>query len=199
MKKISEWLQELPDGYRERALSQILIDTEEESLSEAVWCFNDFDHTKEGYGFWSAVANHCEGIWDLPALPEEASPPIDKCVQSPFTQDAETRKLKPEAQAGRDVSEITDERGKNYGHPYDHFQCTRGMFEIWDTRRADGNTAGGHELSKCLDHIAYMILDKLARAAENPLHMDNFDDIQGYASLWSKCVEKESEKETKGD
>ena len=95
MKKISEWLQELPDGYRERALSQILIDTEEESLSEAVWCFNDFDHTKEGYGFWSAVANHCEGIWDLPALPDETSPLVNKCIHSPFTQDAETRKTYP--------------------------------------------------------------------------------------------------------
>ena len=93
------------------------------------------------------------------------------------------------------IERLTDERGENYGHPYDHFQCTKGMFDIWNTRRADGDTAGGYEVSQCLDHIVYMIVDKLARAAENPLVMDNFDDIQGYASLWRKCVGRHEEVE----
>ena len=85
--------------------------------------------------------------------------------------------------------DITEERGSNYGHPYDHFQCTQNMFNAWTDRRFDGPTMD-EELSCCLKHITYLILDKLARAAHNPLHMDNFVDIQGYASLWEKCVEE---------
>jgi hypothetical protein len=88
-----------------------------------------------------------------------------------------------------DTKELTAERGKNYGHPYDHFQCTQEMFDVWTSRRFDAPSIDP-ELERCLRHITYLILDKLSRAAENPMWLDNFDDIQGYASLWEKVIDK---------
>ena len=96
--------------------------------------------------------------------------------------------------AVRDTGSLTDERGENYGHPLDHFNCTQEMSVVWTGRRHDAIVNKGNldsmSLERSLKHIVYMICDKLARAAENPLHMDNFDDIQGYASLWRGCCEK---------
>lgn len=94
----------------------------------------------------------------------------------------------PYVHVDQSTEAVTEERGSNYGHPYDHFQCTQNMFDAWTDRRFDAPIMD-EELSSCLKHITYLILDKLARAAHNPLHMDNFVDIQGYASLWEKCVE----------
>ena len=96
----------------------------------------------------------------------------------------------------RTTEELTAERGENYGHPYDHFNCTQSMWQIWRERARDGNVIPDmdEKLQQPLSHIVYMICDKLARMAENPLHMDNFYDIQGYASLWEKCVERHKER-----
>jgi len=97
------------------------------------------------------------------------------------------------------IEAITDERGSNYGHPADHFQCTQDMFSCWEERRSDALSSMSdgdyidYDQEQPLRHIVYMICDKLTRAAQNPLHMDNFDDIQGYASLWAKCVERNNE------
>ena len=91
------------------------------------------------------------------------------------------------------IERLTDERGENYGHPYDHFRCTQMMYNIWTNRQESNGEFIGPELDWCLRHIVYMIVDKLARAAENPMVMDNFDDIQGYASLWRKCVRRHEE------
>lgn len=93
------------------------------------------------------------------------------------------------------TKELTAERGKNYGHPAKHFMCTQDLFSSWDERRADAldGQCDNYDLEYPLRHIVYMICDKLARAAENPLHMDNFEDIQGYASLWKMCVDEESQ------
>jgi hypothetical protein len=98
------------------------------------------------------------------------------------------------------TEQLTKERGENYGHPYDHFQTTEEMYNVWLSRRAGAKEAGGNlpkPLELCLRHIVYFVLDKLARAAENPMHLDNFDDIQGYASLWIKCQEKHNESSLK--
>ena len=84
------------------------------------------------------------------------------------------------------ITEITTERGKNYGHPIKHFSCTTEMFRIWIQARSESVT---YNLTKqqeaALHHGVYMILDKLARMSENPTHTDNIDDIQGYA----KCIQ----------
>ncbi len=90
------------------------------------------------------------------------------------------------------TKDLTDDRGSNYGHPYDHFQCTQSMFAVWQDRRMYGKNLPP-PMEKCLHHIVYFILDKLTRAAENPCHMDNFEDIQGYASLWEVSSNKHEE------
>lgn len=58
-----------------------------------------------------------------------------------------------------DTKQLTDERGANYGHPYDHFQCTQGMYSIW-RNRYESSALIGPELDKCLSHIVYLICDK---------------------------------------
>jgi hypothetical protein len=83
---------------------------------------------------------------------------------------------------------LIEDRGKNYGHPLKHFRCTREMMNVWEEGVASGDEDSWDGLSpdqaRAVFHGAYMILDKLARASENPAHMDNWDDIQGYA----ECV-----------
>lgn len=81
------------------------------------------------------------------------------------------------------TKEITDERGKNYGHPRDHFSCTQKTFLAWEERRNQAISQGALPLAdeQAVKHGVYMILDKLSRFATNPLHKDNLDDIQGYA------------------
>lgn len=79
---------------------------------------------------------------------------------------------------------LTAERGKNYGHPRDHFATTRGMFAAWERRRnqvCENPELMVREHEEALRHAVYMICDKLARAATNPMHVDDWDDIAGYA------------------
>ena len=80
---------------------------------------------------------------------------------------------------------ITDERGKNYGRPLDHFPVTREMSNEWLLARyralRKGASVTEDRKEQAIRHAVYMICDKLARAATNPMHKDNWDDIQGYA------------------
>lgn len=79
------------------------------------------------------------------------------------------------------VDELTAERGKNYGHPLKHFYCTQTMYDTYLNCRAQGQKLDNQNKDVAINHGVYMMLDKIARFAENPLHMDNLDDIQGYA------------------
>lgn len=88
------------------------------------------------------------------------------------------------------IEAITTERGKNYGAPIDHFQTTCHLFQEWDARFTHANQKRNGcyppepdqaRVDAATRHGVYMILDKLVRMAENPNHMDNIDDIQGYA------------------
>ena len=81
------------------------------------------------------------------------------------------------------VDEIVKERGGNYGHPKHHFRCTSTMAEVWRIT-AEQHGGIGPDLFSPLSHGVYMICDKLARAAKNPHHIDNWDDIEGYV----KCI-----------
>jgi len=87
------------------------------------------------------------------------------------------------------IKDITDERGNDYGQPIDQFDATRKMFDTWELRRLGGKEVPD-ELNNVLKHIAYLVIDKLVRSAENPLKQDNFDDIQGYTSLWEGAIEE---------
>ena len=63
------------------------------------------------------------------------------------------------------------------------------MYSPWIARRAMGKEIEMDQARR-INHIVYMILDKLTRAAQDPTHMDNWDDIQGYASLVEQCLEE---------
>ena len=88
------------------------------------------------------------------------------------------------------VDKIIEERGKNYGHPYYHFQATQKMYLPWLKRYTSKGKKTTEEIEICVMHGVYMILDKLARMAENPLHEDNLEDIKGYATTIQMCIEK---------
>lgn len=80
---------------------------------------------------------------------------------------------------------IIEERGKNYGPPILHFSCTQNLYLQWIDRKCLSSFLPlNKQQNDALCHGVYMILDKLTRAAENPLHMDNWDDIEGYV----KCI-----------
>jgi len=86
------------------------------------------------------------------------------------------------------IKAITDERGKNYGKPIDHFACCQKLYDDWEERYQAGESfcsgMENPETIRALKHGVHWILDKLARAAENPMHKDNWDDIEGYA----RCI-----------
>ena len=89
------------------------------------------------------------------------------------------------------VKHITDNRGRKYGHPYDHFGRTTGLLNVLGFRRA---TEGGptRELIR-IDWPQIMICDKLARAYESPEFQDHRDDIAGYAWTWGAVVDRITE------
>lgn len=75
-KTIKEWLEELPDGYRELALKYYdpNYDTgffPESDLDHAIAEAFDWRSTPEGFGFWFDVHNWAHGFGELPPLPEE--------------------------------------------------------------------------------------------------------------------------------
>jgi hypothetical protein len=86
---------------------------------------------------------------------------------------------------------LTNDRGSNYGHPLDHFPLTRAMADSWLIAHYKALSKGAPAMTldqeQAIRHSVYMICDKLARAATNPKHVDNWDDIAGY-SLCAKKV-----------
>ena len=77
MKPIREWLEQLPEGYRERAIEnakdQGLLDEYASSLKSALRSFL-WRETPEGLDFWDAVDDHIfEDSNPLPPLP---NPPL---------------------------------------------------------------------------------------------------------------------------
>lgn len=88
------------------------------------------------------------------------------------------------------TEQLTKDRGANYGHPRAHFPLTQGLYVTWKAARYRQIDQGAPELDAteeaCLRHGVYMICDKLARAATNPKHVDNWDDIAGY----SLCIKR---------
>jgi hypothetical protein len=71
-KTIKEWLEELPDGYRERALTNYAASgPKEESLIDALYNAFVFGESKEGREFWFKVRDHILYNTPLPPLPTE--------------------------------------------------------------------------------------------------------------------------------
>lgn len=80
MKSIQDWLQELPDGYRELALANHnkpdSYNFEVKSLSAAVIEFIDWSKTNEGGKFWMGVSDYIDG--DRKELPPLPVPKVDE-------------------------------------------------------------------------------------------------------------------------
>lgn len=78
MKTFIEWFEELPPGYRERAIKRYkekpMFRREPYSLSLSVALFNGFEwrKTKEGHNFWKKIYEHYINLSnEIPPLPPE--------------------------------------------------------------------------------------------------------------------------------
>ena len=91
MKTVKEWLQELPDGYRERALANLQTDSGGllvDAQHRAVRKLRFWSETKEGYKFWSSVVSYLMGeSSDLPPLPQPTRRErIEKRIEEVMTE-----------------------------------------------------------------------------------------------------------------
>jgi hypothetical protein len=78
------------------------------------------------------------------------------------------------------IKSVTDERGKNYGHPSRNF------------RRAAALQAVVEECRDPLARVALAnIVAKVARLIETPDHLDSWVDIAGYARCGVMVTERE--------
>jgi len=72
MRQRIEWLNELPDGYRERAMKNMeeeMGDILEPDMAEALGGAFVWKRTNEGHIFWAKVRDHYEIGTPLPPLP----------------------------------------------------------------------------------------------------------------------------------
>jgi len=94
-KPIREWLQELPDGYRERALNNAdkasyCLHPEVRSVADALYAAFSWKDTPEGDDWWCDVVKAIKYDTPLPPLPDATDQ-----QESPFPEDAEERKKYP--------------------------------------------------------------------------------------------------------
>lgn len=73
---VKYFLNQMPDGYRERALSQMSENSiaamqRPKDMKDAIVAFNRWAKTKEGEEFWDKVFRHYKSIVPLPPLPSE--------------------------------------------------------------------------------------------------------------------------------
>ena len=74
LRPITEWLNELPDGYRALAIAQHDNDILECFKENAIWAFAEWDKTTEGWHFWHHVALAFIDRCEYPPLPKDAAP-----------------------------------------------------------------------------------------------------------------------------
>lgn len=94
MKTIKEWLEELPDDYRERAIRNTKegkLEQREESLSQALKSAFNWYATDERVGFWVGVYAKVMGYRDdWPPIPDAIPDPV---IERLDRIEAELRKL----------------------------------------------------------------------------------------------------------
>lgn len=90
------------------------------------------------------------------------------------------------------IAVLTEDRGKDYGHPLDHFTAESQLYAILRAYRVqslrEGKGALDAALEHCFDHVTRWILDKLVRACKSPLKQDHWDDIAGYSRTFLMSV-----------
>jgi len=75
MKTIREWLETLPDGYRERALAnmdEISADQTVSRVNVALGMAFDWEEAREGFDFWLEVSRALRASCDFPPLPKQS-------------------------------------------------------------------------------------------------------------------------------
>ncbi len=108
MKTVKEWLEELPDGYRERALGQMLdADRVVYSMAHALTRSLSWISSNEGFDFWSDVRNHYLYGLPLPPLPEDPMP--THVVEMTITQETIPTKQHTLIQPGFPTNRTTAE------------------------------------------------------------------------------------------
>jgi len=95
------------------------------------------------------------------------------------------------------VEAITTERGKNYGKPAEHFNTSQAMYDEWFDRAQTSGTFSCMDIEKqrAVCHGVRFIIDKITRAAENPMLKDNWNDIEGYAWCVKNALGMEPDRE----
>ena len=82
-KTIKEWLTELPEGYRERALANTIegvLKMCEVSMAQALYGSFVWGGTPEGLDFWVDVKNHYATSTPLPPLPNSSESKHEQAV-----------------------------------------------------------------------------------------------------------------------
>jgi hypothetical protein len=76
-KTIKEWLEELPEGYRERALANTyksLLEAHDVSMVKALTRGFVWGKSQERFDFWADVESHYATGTPLPPLPQKTKP-----------------------------------------------------------------------------------------------------------------------------
>lgn len=93
-KTIKQWLSELPDGYRERALANMYAeagDIYKASMGGAILGFREWYETPQGHDFWNAVYDHYTIGTPLPPLPESTPQPAERFLDPADQPDTATQ------------------------------------------------------------------------------------------------------------
>lgn len=86
-----------------------------------------------------------------------------------------------------DIKDTLIDRQATYGPPKEHFARTIILLNAARFRRYNPRTKIFEELT-IEDWPQIMILDKLARAQNDPRFLDNPHDIAGYAECWKTLI-----------
>lgn len=129
-------------------------------------CRHRTEHDKIG-GFCDLPCAGCGEHEQAKCIPISPAPPVSS---DPST---------------KTIDDITKERGSKYGPAEKHFATTQAMFSVWLSRRKDAIKHGSPITSyePQFRHSAFMLAEKLARAANDPTYIDNWVDGQGYSKL----------------
>lgn len=87
-------------------------------------------------------------------------------------------------------TELTDARGERYGTPLKHFNCTQSMYAEWVRSRIQTNSGPlRNDVANGVNHAVYMIIDKLARASEDPTHIVELQRMREIAQAIERYVD----------
>ena len=167
---VKGWLETLPDGYRERAISQgdkNWLDDMCGNLSDAIHDFQEWDTTEEGADFWKQMSQWSIACDGLPPLPEQE--PLNPASDTPslFPTGAEARKEYPVGTFIRDYfpHAIAALAHHSYKAQQQHGPATNGAPMEWLKEKSvgDGNQMTRHFMERDNVATAWRALEILER------------------------------------